>query len=427
MDEERVPDGDAAHRANGILGAHQHTPQPPRTAPLFTGVSYETVPWERDPAIPASRRQQRRQAGDYRAAIPAQISTAAFDIDAELRVEAAEAAATLNRFDAELGHFTAPFTAILLRTEAASSSQIEQLTASAKQVSLAQAGANHASPNARAIAANTNAMQRALDQPSTIPFDEQILRIHQTLMETDPAMAWCAGKWRTQQVWVGGGASPHTATFVPPTHHRVAASMTDLAAFTERVDIAPIEQIAIAHAQFETIHPFPDGNGRTGRALAHTMLKQYGVVHHTTAPISAGILQHQQQYFDALTAYRAGNPHPIIEVFTAAAFAAAHHGRRLANETKAVQDRWHATIPSRAGSAARRGIDFITETPAFTITALAEHLNVSYRAAADAVATYERYGVCQQASRNKRNRYWLATELIDALDAFAEQLRRPGP
>lgn len=417
VDAEPSQKSETALLSNGPLGQ----------APAFSGVSYETVVWERDPAIPVSRRQQRLQSGDYRAAIPAQISTAAFDIDAELRVEAAEAAATLHRFDSELGRFTAPFSAILLRTEAASSSQIEQLTASAKQVSLAQAGAKHASPNARAIAANTNAMRRALDQPDTIPFDEQILRIHQTLMKTDPAMAWCAGKWRTQQVWIGGGASPHTSTFVPPTHDRIAACMHDLAVFTQRVDIAPLEQIAIAHAQFETIHPFPDGNGRTGRALAHTTLKQYGVVQHTTAPISAGILQQQQHYFEALTAYRAGDVQPIIEVFVAAAFAAAHLGSRLANDTKAVQDRWHAAIPSRAGSAARRGIDFITETPAFTITALANHLGVTYRAAADAVATYERHSVCQQASSNKRNRYWLATELIETLDAFAEELRRPKP
>ncbi|WP_277932448.1 Fic family protein [Rhodococcus opacus] len=81
-------------------------------------------------------------------------------------------------------------------------------------------------------------------------------------------------RWRQQQVWIGGGSlGPHTAHFVPPHHDRVPELIDDLIVFANRVDVTVIAQIAVAHAQFETIHPFLDGNGRVGRALIQAMLR----------------------------------------------------------------------------------------------------------------------------------------------------------
>jgi Fic/DOC family len=86
-----------------------------------------------------------------------------------------------------------------------------------------------------------------------------------------------AGKWRDQPVWIGGGdLSPHNADFVPPHHSRVEPAIADLVRFMDRDDMPPLVQAAIAHAQFETIHPFPDGNGRTGRALVQSLLRGKG-------------------------------------------------------------------------------------------------------------------------------------------------------
>jgi Fic family protein len=95
---------------------------------------------------------------------------------------------------------------------------------------------------------------------------DAILAMHRVLMaDTDPDIA---GRWRSQQVWIGGSdLGPHDALFVPPHHARIAPAMADLVRFVARDDLPALTQAAIAHAQFETIHPFPDGNGRTGRTL----------------------------------------------------------------------------------------------------------------------------------------------------------------
>jgi len=109
-----------------------------------------------------------------------------------------------------------------------------------------------------------------------------------------------AGRWREQQVWIGGSRfGPHEADFIPPHHDRVPAAMADLAAFMARPDLPVLTQAAIAHAQFETIHPFPDGNGRVGRALVHSLLKAGGLARSVTVPVSAGLLGDTGTYFAA--------------------------------------------------------------------------------------------------------------------------------
>src|SRR5260221_12756766 len=102
-----------------------------------------------------------------------------------------------------------------------------------------------------------------------------ILAMHQVLMElVEPTIA---GKWRLEQVWIGGTSlGPHGALFVPPQHSRVMPAIEDLMSFVQRDDLPVLAHAAVAHAQFETIHPFPDGNGRTGRALLHAMLRNKG-------------------------------------------------------------------------------------------------------------------------------------------------------
>ncbi|MGH3265805.1 MAG: Fic family protein, partial [Trebonia sp.] len=121
-------------------------------------------------------------------------------------------------------------------------------------------------------------------------------------------------------VWIGGSSvSPHGASFVAPHHSWVEPAIDDLVAFIQRTDLPLLTQVAIAHAQFETIHPFNDGNGRTGRALCHAMLRHGGATTRTTVPVSAGLLADTDAYFTALTGYRAGDPSPIAGRFGEAA------------------------------------------------------------------------------------------------------------
>jgi Fic family protein len=99
------------------------------------------------------------------------------------------------------------------------------------------------------------------------------------------------GHWRRHQVWVGGSNyGPHGAAYVPPRHERVPPAMADLVAFMRRDDLPALVQATIAHAQFETIHPFPDGNGRTGRSLIHALLRAKRLTRTVIVPVSAGLL-----------------------------------------------------------------------------------------------------------------------------------------
>src|SRR5262249_38246027 len=155
-----------------------------------------------------------------------------------------------------------------------------------------------------------------------------ILAMHKVLMaDAEPETA---GRWRTEQVWIGGGnLGPHGAVFVPPHHSRIEPAIDDLVAFVRRDDLPVLVHAAIAHAQFETIHPFPEGNGRTGRALLHAMLRNKRLIRNVTVPISAGLLTDTSSYFDALTAYRSGDLVPMVSGLADASFAAVANGRRL--------------------------------------------------------------------------------------------------
>src|SRR5690554_506011 len=266
-------------------------------------VTYERRPWDQPADIPLSRRQRLAHRGPYGAAVAPKIAATELHLPNAITALAEDATQELARFDAEAGRMIAPFTAILLRTESASSSQIENLTSSAKQVALAELGLAR-SRNAELVVANVNATAAAVRLAEEIN-ETAIIAMHGALLGgQQPAIV---GQWRQEQVWIGGsGAGPHGADFVPPHHELVPVAMNDLVRFMERDDLPYLPQIALAHAQFETIHPFPDGNGRTGRALVQALLRHKGLTRSMTVPISAGLLMDVPTYFAALTAYRQG-------------------------------------------------------------------------------------------------------------------------
>src|SRR5690606_33892851 len=142
-----------------------------------------------------------------------------------------------------------------------------------------------------------------------------------------------AGRFRAEQVWIGpGDAGPRLADFVAPHHGRIPGAIGDLVRFVKRQDVLVLVQVAVAHAQFETIHPFPDGNGRTGRALAQSILRNKGLVGSTAVPISAGLLVDVRRYFDALSSFRDGDAGPIIRDFANASRIAATTGTHLVDD-----------------------------------------------------------------------------------------------
>jgi len=386
------------------------------------------LPWERHHnAFPVNRAERTAMRSTYQAAIPASIASAAALIDPVALAASDDARAEISRFDAELtnmlpGIEIAPLAAVLLRTESASSSQIENITAGAKALALAELGMAKYGSNAKLVAANVDAMQRAVDLAEAVA-PESILAIHEALMRgqthADP------GKFRSEQVWIGGGsASPHTASFVPPHHSRVEAAIEDLCAFIARTDVPLLAQSAIAHAQFETIHPFNDGNGRTGRALVHAMLRQGGATARATIPVSAGLLADTGSYFSALTGYRNGDPSPIVARFADAAFAAIGNGRQLARELSAVYEKWSKAITARRTASVWKVPPMLLRQPAVTSSLIQEATGLSQPAADNVIAQLREAGIVTKAAGAQRYLVWVATDVTKALDDFADRARR---
>jgi Fic family protein len=256
-----------------------------------------------------------------------------------------------------------------------------------------------------------------LDASTIIAMQSEILR------DEHPELT---GGWRTEQVWIGGGYSnsPHAASFVPPPHARVPALMDDLVAFALRTDLPALAQIAIAHAQFETVHPFPDGNGRTGRALIQAMLRRLGVTRNVTVPVSAGLLRDTRGYFDALTAYRRGDVVPIIRAMAVASTEAIVNGRQLVSELTGLRTEWERITSTRAGSAGRALLDVLQRQPVVDAILVGQELGVSARNAQNGIDRLVGDGILRPSGTAARNRTFEAREVLVALDAFASRARR---
>lgn len=382
----------------------------------------EQVVWEQDRHEPMSRRQRNRSRGKFAATVPPFIGDLSPNLPDDIRAEAADAHTELTRFDSEVGTLNAPLAAILLRTESSASSEVEQLTASAKQVAMARIG-DSKSQNAKLVVANVSAMESAIELANHMDADA-VIEMHRALLEHhDPSIV---GRFRDVHVWIGG-TTPHTATHVGPVPERVPELVDDALRFARRDNLDVLPQIAITHAQFETIHPFPDGNGRTGRALVHAMLRSTGTTRQVTVPVSAGLLSDPQGYFDALTAYRRGNPVPIVEVFTKSSFAAVKNSRTLIDDLKQARSRWDSALHARQGSTARRALDLFAEQPVVTVKYIAERLGVSDVSANNAIPALVDAGVLRQSTQGRRNRHWQADEVLDALDEFGARARRARP
>ncbi len=404
-------------------------PKPRAPAPTAAwAVTRETLPWEsRHTTQALSRAQRAAIRPTYDAAIPAVIANLDATIAPAVLAEVDDARAEIARFDAELstmlpGSEIAPLSAVLVRTESASSSQIENITAGARALALAEVGVVRFGSNAGLVAANVDAMNRALELSDAVA-PKGILAIHEALMRGQAQAN--PGHFRTEQVWIGGGSSsPHAEDFVPPHHSRVGAAIDDLCAFIQRTDIPLLAQAAIAHAQFETIHPFNDGNGRTGRALVHTMLKQGGATTRTTVPVSAGLLADTDSYFAALTAYRNGDPSRIVERFTHATFAAATNGRALAADLVQVYATWAGTVRVRKSAAVWTVLPLLLSHPAITSSMVQEATGLSQPAADSLIQQLRDAGILTKASGRQRYVVWVAPAVLKALDDFAARARR---
>ena len=386
----------------------------------WSTVAYESLPWHGSDNVPSSRRERQQRRQPYRAAVPAAISEADVALPNEVVALAEDASAEIARFDAESGLDLVPFSSLLLRSESAASSRIENLTASASNIVQAELG--HGSRNAMIIVANQRAMSTAVAAANRIDL-ASIQSMHHALLSIEQPTI--AGRFRDEQVWIGGGnLSPHGADFVPPHHTRVATAMADLVNFIDRTDIPTLAHAALAHAQFETIHPFADGNGRVGRALVHAQLRSARLTRNITVPVSAGLLTDVDSYFHGLDDFRAGEPSTIVAQFANAAFSAVANGKSLVADLRAIRAGWSERLTVRRDAAARRALDLVMRQPVLNARVLSEELGVGPTNLYRAIEPLVRAGILEEFTNAKRNRAWRARKVLDALDAFAARAGR---
>lgn len=311
---------------------------------------------------------------------------------------------------------------VLVRSEAASSSQIEHLTVSSKQLALAEFGASR-SGNAHLVHANAVAMADALGDDA--PLDTALADRMQAELLGETGLHLGI---RNEPVWIGTtGSTPVGADYVAPHHTRVAASLEDLWRFLDRSTSLPLAQIAVGHAHFENIHPYVDGNGRVGRALVHRYLRRAGLTSAVTVPISAGLLADPGGYVAALTALRGGDPAPIVGEFTRATRDAAAIGRELVADLRDLRSSWDDRLTVRVDSVAWRIADALIGRPAINGRVAAERFGVTPAAARTAILALVEAGILRQASTGSRNRVWVAEEVTAAYDRIAVLIGRRKP
>lgn len=394
---------------------------------IVPGITYETSVWT--PANHVSNRKKATHSGEYSSAIPPFLADLRFELPSSVVADIAEVTDTIARFDqythTKLGTELGPMATILLRTESASSSQIENLTVGARQLALAEIGESGSS-NAAAVIANVHAMETAISLSSEVKQDS-ILDMHRALLENDALLGSYAGHYREELVWIGGDdAGPRGAVYVAPQHERIDSLMSDLVAFVNRTDVPALAHAAIAHAQFETIHPFVDGNGRTGRALVHAMLKAAGATRYATVPVSSGLLTNTEAYFGALGRYRAGDATPIIDQFCNAARFAAEVGTQLVDDLAQAVEHARENITARSDALVWRVLPTLVSQPVVDASYLCRRFQISGVAAQRVLNTLADAGVVTERTGYRRNRVWQFDDGLDALDEFAARIRRPA-
>ncbi len=245
------------------------------------------------------------------------------------------------------------------------------------------------------------------------------------------------GVVRTEQNWVGGsGMTPCSAAYVPPPPDRVPDLLEDLCGYICGDDHPAIVQAAVAHAQFETIHPFADGNGRAGRALIHLILRRRGLAPRFVPPISLILASHADAYIAALTSYRydgvassTGAQEAMgacIDRFVADTVRACADSERFAADLERLETEWRRRLGRvRAGSSIDLLLRALPSAPVLTSATAAELLGRSVQRANDAVNQLATAGILRQTTIGRRNRAFEVPDLVTALTGFERALASP--
>ena len=406
--------------------------------------------WQSDVGGGLPRRD--RQSCHYDSYVPDPLRDRAVALDGAVAADVADAENAITRLNTEASTLvdtealalvdTEALARLLLRAESVASSKIEGLEVGGRRLLRAEAaralGEETADVTADEVLGNIDSMvwavQAAVDAPTVT--SHHLLEVQRRLL-VGIRLEEHAGRFRTEQNWIGGSSyNPCSAAFVPPPPELVEELVADLCAFCNNDDLPAVAQAAIAHAQFETIHPFVDGNGRTGRALIHMVLRRRGLAPRVLPPVSLVLATRAKDYVAGLTATRyVGAPssseahqglNQWVGTFAAACTRAVNDAGEFEARTRELRAAWRERAGSvRGGSAVDLLIRALPGAPIVTVNSAADLIGRTFQATNGAINRLVEAGVLSQINVGRRNRAFEAPDLIEAFTDLERQLASP--
>ncbi|MDP1571295.1 MAG: Fic family protein [Vicinamibacterales bacterium] len=374
------------------------------------------------------------QPAGYRAFIPAPLPPdPPVALGGELTALLSQADRALGRLDGSVLTLPNPdlFVFMYVRKEAVLSSQIEGTQSSLQDLLAAEARLFDLNlpRDVDEVVNYVRAMNHGLARLAQLPVSVRLIReIHAELLRDVRGGRLQPGDLRTSQNWIGPGGAPlANATFVPPPHHVVPDALGDLERFLHADDNLPtLVKIALAHVQFETIHPFLDGNGRVGRLLITFLLTERGVLHKPVLYLSHYFKQHRQAYYEHLQAVRdRGEWEAWLGFFLRGVIAVAAEAADTARRILLLREQHRAAITTGLGRGAGNGhkvLESLFDRPIVSVKDVEQLTGTTYASANNLVSRLVNLGVLSEMTgyaRNRRFRYAPYIELFgdDARDA----------
>jgi len=357
--------------------------------------------------------------------VPARLPDRDLTLDPETVAHAARAQAAVEHGAEAMPDDYTTLARLLLRAEGVASSFIEGVTAPVLDIVLAEDGEPAGRSNAAWVAANLAAVTEAIDEAHASPLTiESLCRWHRTLMTGSPTPAHHVGVVRTEQGWIGG-TSPLDAHLVTPPPEEVPALLDDLVAYINADDVDAVSQAAIAHAQFEIIHPFADGNGRVGRVLiAWVLVRRLSLL--TPPPVSTCIAADVGGYSSGLVLFRLGDHDGWIRWFADAVSGAGRAQQDLIAAVDQLHRTWVERLAGpragtrrlRSNAAAWRVLDLVPRNLVLTGPTVADELTIPLKSAnaalrdlVDAGVLVE-HGMVQGSGPGRPSRLYTSPELL---------------
>lgn len=264
-----------------------------------------------------------------------------------------------------------------------------------------------------------DAMNSAIKELESLPISNRLIKnIHAILLNSVRGESKQPGEFRKSQNWIGG-ASLATAYFIPPHHNEVSELMSDLEKFlhNEEIFVPHLVKIAIAHYQFETIHPFLDGNGRIGRLLIPLYLVSNGLLKKPSLYLSDFIEKNKSAYYEALTRVRTDNDLTHwIKFFLEAVIVTAKSGVKTFETILSLKQEMDALIVGFGKKAhnASRLLEMLYQKPIVNMTDVGRELNLAKATVSSLIRDFEEKGILKETTGYERNKYYAFTRYLDA-------------